>query len=61
MLTSQQLGRSVAYRKAISDLNKITIAFIGVLRRGDNKALSDVDLLPLENCIVCLGPSSTSI
>lgn len=60
-LTSQQLGRKIVLHteKQFPDLNKITIAFIGVLEnRGDNKALSDVDLLPFRKELYSLFPGN---
>ena len=49
-LTSQQLGSKIVLHtnEQFPDLNKIKIAVIGVLEnRGDKKAVSDVDLIPL--------------
>nr|WP_309760010.1 formimidoylglutamase [Flavobacterium sp.] len=60
-LTSQQLGRKIVLHteKQFPDLNKTTIAFIGVLEnRGDNKALSDVDLLPFRKELYSLFPGN---
>ena len=60
-LTSQQLERKIVLHteKQFPDLNKITIAFIGVLEnRGNNKALSDVDLLPLRKELYSLFPGN---
>jgi hypothetical protein len=48
-LSSQQLGSKIVLhtKKQFPDLNKIAIAFIGVLEnRGDSTALSNVDLVP---------------
>ena len=60
-LTSQQLGRKIVLHteKQFPDLNKTTIAFIGVLEnRVDNKALSDVDLRPLRKELYSLFPGN---
>ncbi len=60
-LTSQQLGRKIVLHteKQFPDLNKITIAFFGVLEnRGDDKAFSDVDLLPFRKELYSLFPGN---
>ncbi len=60
-LSSQQLGSKIVLHteKQFPDLNKINIAFVGVLENsGDNKALSDVDLLPLRKELYGLFPGN---
>lgn len=60
-LTSQQLGRKIVLHtnEQFPDLNKIKIAFIGVLEnRGDLKAVSDVNLIPLRKELYGLFPGN---
>ncbi len=60
-LTSQQLGSKIVLHteKQFPDLNKIQIAIIGVLEnRGDKKAVSDVDLIPVRKELYGLFPGN---
>lgn len=60
-LTSQQLGSKIVFHteKQFPDLDQIKIAIIGVLEnRGDKKAVSDVDLMPLRKEIYSLFPGN---
>ena len=60
-LTSQQLGSKIVLHtnEQFPDLNKIKIAFIGVLEnRGDVKAMMDVDLTPLRKELYRLFPGN---
>jgi hypothetical protein len=60
-LTSQQLGSKIVLhtKEQFPDLNKIKIAVIGVLEnRGDKKAVSDVDLVPLRKELYGLFPGN---
>ena len=60
-LTSQQLGSKIVFHteKQFPDLNKIAIAVIGVLEnRGDKKAITDVDLVPVRKELYGLFPGN---
>jgi arginase family enzyme len=60
-LTSQQLGSKIVLhtKEQFPDLNKIKIAVIGVLEnRGDKKAASDVNLVPLRKELYGLFPGN---
>lgn len=60
-LTSQQLGSKIVLHTddEFPDLNKIQIAIIGVLEnRGDKKAVSDVDLIPIRKELYGLFPGN---
>jgi arginase family enzyme len=60
-LSSQQLGSKIVLHTndAFPDLNKIKIAILGVLEnRGDKKAISEVDLIPLRKELYGLFPGN---
>jgi arginase family enzyme len=60
-LSSQQLGSKMVLHThdAFPDLNKIKIAILGVLEnRGDKKAISNVDLIPLRKELYGLFPGN---
>jgi arginase family enzyme len=60
-LSSQQLGSKIVLHtnEAFPDLNKIKIAVLGVLEnRGDKKAISNVDLIPLRKELYGLFPGN---
>jgi arginase family enzyme len=60
-LSSQQLGSKIVFHtgRQFPDLDKVKIAFIGVLEnRGDKKAISDVNLIPLRKEIYGLFPGN---
>jgi arginase family enzyme len=60
-LSSQQLGSKIVLHThdAFPDLNKIKIAILGVLEnRGDKKATSDVDLIPMRKELYGLFPGN---
>ena len=60
-LTSQQLGSKIVFHtnEQFPDLEKIKIAVIGVLEnRGDKKAVSDVDLIPIRKELYGLFPGN---
>ena len=60
-LTSQQLGSKIVLHtnEQFPDLNKIKIAIIGVFdNRGDQNAISDIDLIPVRKELYGLFPGN---
>ncbi|AWG20145.1 arginase [Flavobacterium faecale] len=59
--SAQQLGSKVVFHTAdqFPDLNQVTIAVIGVLdNRGNDKAISDVDIFPIRKELYSMYPGN---